>query len=228
MDPQTRDLVRQGVIRSAALSLPIMFKLMSDSKNATADWPLSVLDVGAGEGWWSLAALALRPKSIVVALDYEALFPDETPHPVSPWNAEAREPLPQIEDGSRWDLILCLEMIEHLTPEAGDWLVGEMCKHGTRIAFSAAIPRQGGDGHLNEQWPSYWQERFLQHGYTLSDPWRLQLWSIQDVEPWYAQNMLCARPLRNGEKEHGAAAPRAFVHPAFYNSRVGELDAARR
>lgn len=58
------------------------------------------------------------------------------------------------------------------------------------VLFSAATPGQSGTGHINEQWPDYWAERFEERGYRVIDCVRPHLWSEPSVEWWYAQNTL--------------------------------------
>ena len=58
------------------------------------------------------------------------------------------------------------------------------------VMFSAAIPHQGGIGHVNEQWPEYWRERFGQRGFLAVDCVRPRIWEHPDVRVWYAQNTL--------------------------------------
>ena len=60
-----------------------------------------------------------------------------------------------------------------------------------RRRLLAAIPGQGGLGHVNEQWPRYWAERFATHSYVATDPIRLRVWEEPDVKWWFAQNMTC-------------------------------------
>lgn len=56
--------------------------------------------------------------------------------------------------------------------------------------FSAAIPRQGGVRHLNEQWPSYWVGLSADHGMIPIDCIRPVVWDDPDVEWRYVQNTL--------------------------------------
>jgi hypothetical protein len=72
------------------------------------------------------------------------------------------------------------------------------------VLFSAAIPFQGGTGHLNEQWPSYWAALFARHGYLAYDPIRPTIWRDQQVAWWYRQNILLF-----------ANAPGRDAHPAL-------------
>ena len=58
------------------------------------------------------------------------------------------------------------------------------------ILFSAAIPGQGGTHHVNEQWPSYWIEKFRARGCLPVDCIRPILWNSNDVLWWYRQNLL--------------------------------------
>lgn len=204
MDPATRDAVREACKRSAAAVLPMVFEHTGT--------PQAVLDVGAGEGWWSTTAHDLDVGN-VLALDVDAALP-EPAWWIEAWDAESRVPLPHCMDG-RWPLALCLEMAEHVTPAAGDYLVSELCHIADVVLWSAAIPGQTGDGHINEQWPAYWQERFLHHGYMLIDPFRDRLWEQADVEPWYRQNLLLAIPVpHRGDVD--LRPPRALIDPVTW------------
>jgi hypothetical protein len=68
---------------------------------------------------------------------------------------------------SRFDLAYSFEVAEHLPPALGDRLVEFLAASGNEILFTAAPPGQGGTGHINEQPPEYWQERFERHGRRL-------------------------------------------------------------
>lgn len=221
--PEAYAAIREGAERSARAALPVMLRLMQNSKHA-AGWPWGVLDVGAGEGLWSRARAELAPDALGVALD-------ENPGDgVRAWHADRREPLPLYHepDGQRWPLVLCLELAEHLDAETGDWLVSELCRVGARIAWSAAVPGQRGLNHVNEQWPWYWARRFAAHGFVLRDPWREALWADEEVEPWYRQNLLLARPARGGDEPDPFRAPRSLVHPDIFSWRVADADAWRQ
>jgi hypothetical protein len=81
---------------------------------------------------------------------------------------------------------------EHLDPEAAETLVQSLARHGNQVVFSAAIPRQGGEGHVNEQAPGYWQSLFNARGFRTYDDIRPLVWSNDKVFWWYRQNIFLA------------------------------------
>jgi len=90
----------------------------------------------------------------------------------------------------RFDLALSVEVAEHLPEVAATSFVTSLTRLAPVVLFSAAMPGQGGTDHVNEQWPDYWAARFETLGYAWADCLRLKLWSRNDVQWWYAQNML--------------------------------------
>src|SRR5262249_52990475 len=91
------------------------------------------------------------------------------------------------------------------------------------VAFSAAIPFQGGTDHLNERWQTYWADLFREFGYAPVDCIRPRVWDNPEVETCYAQNMLVflsrSEMERRGETLRRLAqlpAPFAVVHPRKY------------
>lgn len=229
MNPETRDAVRVETITSAAACLPLILSFQDAPERGWGAWPDGILDVGAGEGHWGREAHRLRPRASIIGVDVEADTSRGFPFTTA-WDAENGDPLPlrggpgqppdppEETSYSKWPLALCLEVIEHLTPDAGAFLVGELCRVADVIAFSAAVPGQGGDGHLNEQPPSHWHDLFREQGYALVDPWRLVLWDEPGVAPWYAQNLLAAIPAPTW----GVAPVRHLIHPAVFQTRLDQ------
>jgi SAM-dependent methyltransferase len=153
-----------------------------------------VLDLGCGRGDW-LAAFGAGGSPTLVGLD-------------GPWNSSHFSGRGEVDfrsadlehlgldaAGASFDLALSVEVLEHLSPAAGDRAVQHLAASAPVVLFSAAVPGQGGTGHRNEQWPSYWAERFGRHGYEVFDLLRPRLWSDPRVNFWYRQNLLLfARP----------------------------------
>jgi hypothetical protein len=201
MDAATRDAVREGAKQSAAAVLPIVF--------AHLGTPAAILDVGTGEGHWREEALGLGVRN-AYGVDVELLT-----NTTGRWDAEEGEPLAMFNGDERWPLALCLEMAEHVSPVAGGHLVRELCRVSEAVLWSAAIPGQGGDGHVNEQWPDYWTDCFNEHDWILTDPYRERIWQESGIEPWYRQNLLLARPLGSSDPV-GVPRPRALVDPVTW------------
>lgn len=91
-------------------------------------------------------------------------------------------------------LVICLEVAEHLPPRDADFLceVLRACGGSKWLVFSAAIPGQGGEGHLNEQPPEYWRAKLHGHGWRYDAPLTQQqqaIWRDGGVMFYYWQNL---------------------------------------
>jgi SAM-dependent methyltransferase len=213
LPPDVYAKIRDGAIASARVIAPMVLAHLTAGDAGPRPYTPRVIDVGCGEGWF---ASALQAEGChVTAIDVEA--PPETALGVNvqPVDLEGAYEL----ERNAYDLGVCLEVAEHLTEPAGARLVAELCASCRVIAWSAAIPGQGGSGHLTERWPTYWHEVFKANGYVLADPWRDALWDNPDVEPWYAQNLLLAMRATPGTLAT-VPAPRCLAHPTIYLARV--------
>ena len=152
-----------------------------------------IIDVGCGIGAWGYGLkeqgfwyegmdFGVPQEKLVIGAENYKDHDLRTPIPLHPYGPA---------NGYKADLVLCLEVAEHLEPEFADTLIETLVKLGEHILFSAAIPGQGGVNHHNEQWQSYWQEKFATHGYVpYACDIRHWLWSNPDVGVWYRQNMV--------------------------------------
>lgn len=128
----------------------------------------------------------------------------------------------------RFDLVVSLEVAEHLPSECAETFVDTLVSLGSVILFSAAIPFSNGNTHINEQWPSYWVKLFYDRGYIMIDSLRKKIWENDNVEWWYAQNILmfikqdCLEnhPLLKKEYENGNKIPISIVHPKLFLEKV--------
>jgi len=89
----------------------------------------------------------------------------------------------------QYDLALCLEVGEHIAKKNSPLLVDSLAKAADVILFSAALPGQGGNHHVNEQWPEFWQRLFLNKDFVCIDFIRPLIYRNPDVEWWYRQNI---------------------------------------
>lgn len=211
---------RDGSRRSAAIAVPVLVELFQ---------PRSVVDVGCGTGTW-LSVFCEHGVTDILGVD-------------GPWVEERQREIPDVffreYDLTQpvalertFDLALCLEVAEHLPAEAAPALIASLTALAPVVVFSAAIPGQGGEGHINERWPSFWSRYFAAHGYVCFTGLRQRLWPSDAVEFWYRQNMLCfvaeARPdlidrASRGD-EGSTAGPLDVVHPQLYLRVARDLD----
>jgi hypothetical protein len=105
-------------------------------------------------------------------------------------------------------------------------LIDTLTDHGDFILFSAAVPGQGGQNHLNEQWPNYWQDLFAAKGYFPSDVLRKVFWNNQNVEWWYKQNMLIygTKEALNSLKLPVSGNIDRLIHPELLTEKVNIID----
>lgn len=97
------------------------------------------------------------------------------------------------------DLVLCLEVAEHIAPGDDEEILLQNVNATTEdvLLFSAAVPGQGGCGHVNEQPHDYWRDKLTDLGLVedalLTERLR-HVWS--EVAPgawWYGQNVMVWR-----------------------------------
>lgn len=208
---------RDASRRSAEAIVPIVLDLLR---------PRSVIDVGCGVGTW-LAVFAARGVADICGVD--GAHVDRRLLQIPPDRFLARDLRRRLRIGRRFDLVVSLEVAEHLPARCARGFVDSLTSLGSAVLFSAAIPFQGGHGHVNEQWPAYWAARFRARGYTLVDGIRQRVWDRADVEWWYAQNILLfvrdgearGRPRLRRELAGTAAEPLALVHPRKYLEILG-------
>jgi SAM-dependent methyltransferase len=179
----------------------------------------TVLDVGCGEGWWG-HTFAAHAGCDVLGIDGRYVVG-------SPLEGRfialdlARESFAGL---ARVDLAVALEVAEHLPPDRADGFIADLAAVAPLVLFSAAIPGQGGTGHVNEQWPGYWVEKFNANGMAVSGALRWQIWGDQRVENWYRQNLLVASRTPEDHPDlfdTPLAPPWPVVHPVLYDARRG-------
>lgn len=182
----------------------------------------SVADIGCGTGTWLAAALQHGAES-TFGIEGDWVTPAMLDDPRI---AFAPQDLEQPFTGPRVDLALSLEVAEHLSPERAAGFVADLVALAPAILFSAAIPGQGGVGHLNEQWQSWWAGRFAGHGYRAYDVIRPAIWTDEAIPAWYRQNaVLYLDDITATNLSLTPTEPALLdrVHPAFWNRANREL-----
>jgi SAM-dependent methyltransferase len=170
--------LRAGAARSAEVIFPLVLEYLTVK---------SVVDVGCGDGTW-LAVLQKLGVEDILGIDGEYISENLLQIPRNRFYSY--DLTKKIVLDRKFDLAISLEVAEHLPPESANDFVDSLTRLAPAILFSAAIPLQGGNHHVNEQWPNKWAELFEQHSYLPVDMVRKRVWQNNDVEWWYAQNTL--------------------------------------
>ncbi|MEI6167049.1 MAG: class I SAM-dependent methyltransferase [bacterium] len=144
--------------------------------------PLSVLDVGCGTGW-SIEYLLTRGID-VIGLEGSELAIRKAKHPERIEKCDLRR---ELNLTRRFDMIWCIEVVEHVHPSHVHNLMRTFVNHSDRVVMSAAKPGQGGEGHFNEQPPEYWIELFAQYGYGYDES-STQI--LRQLKECYSESML--------------------------------------
>ena len=169
---------REGSKRSALALVPRIANILGCH---------SILDVGCGAGAWLVAyrSIGLR--------DYMGVDGDYVDR--SMLLVELDKFLPRdisqpFDLGRQFDLVQCLEVGEHVPTASSATLVENIVRHGQHVLFSAAVPGQGGEEHINEQRYEYWRDLFAQRGFRLFDFIRPRVQDDFAIESWYRYNVL--------------------------------------
>jgi hypothetical protein len=202
----------EGARQSAQEIVPLVLALVQ---------PRHVVDVGCGVGAW-LSVFRDCGVEDVIGIDGE--YVDKTMLQIPQEHFLAFDLKRPVWLGRQFDLVVSLEVAEHLPSESAEIFVDSLTRLGPIILFSAAIPFQGGTNHLNEQWPEYWAAYFQAHGYVAIDCIRKKVWTNEKVEWWYAQNILlfvqrdyvASHPLLQAEYEKTHSTQLSIVHPKKY------------
>ena len=192
----------------------------------------SVADFGCGIGTW---LKTFKDNGVFEVkgfdgdwVDKRLLFGNITP---KEFEAVDFENFEKVIVKKQYSLVLCLEVAEHITEENSDKLIKHLTQSGNIILFSAAIPFQGGSGHINEQWPDYWAKKFAKYGFIPYDTIRFRIWDDDRVFSWYKQNILfyvsvtedslkdLRKKMLNMTPERNNVVKR-LVHPECYLSKI--------
>lgn len=188
--------------------------------------PRSIVDVGCGTGTW-LKVWSDFGVGDILGIDGDWIRPNHLVIPLDRFRSmDLSAPTALVRE---YDLVQSLEVAEHLPKAAAEAFVSFLCSLGPVVLFSAAIPYQGGRGHINEQWPEYWAELFMRKGYVAIDTIRNRVWDNPNVEWWYSQNILIfaqAEHLKSleGLSELYVVQPQGSltkVHPRLWLERNG-------
>jgi SAM-dependent methyltransferase len=201
-----------GSLNSAKEILPYVIELIK---------PRSVVDIGCGTGTW---LSVFRDYGVDDILGIDGEYVDRTLLQIPSEYFLPYDITKPLKLNKRFDLVVSLEVGEHLPEDKAKQFVNSLGKLGDAVLFSAAIPHQPGDDHINCQWIDYWAEMFYEEGFILFDCIRLKFWQNPKVDCWYAQNMFlmisekCINnyPLLENTTHYKGTVPPSLVHPEIY------------
>ncbi|OLN25308.1 hypothetical protein DVDV_3439 [Desulfovibrio sp. DV] len=187
--------------------------------------PTSVIDIGCGVGTWLKVFMDLGITDFL-GVDGGCVSHDMLHIPSD--HFVSQDLLNDLDVVNRYDLAISLEVAEHIPSNYSKKFIGMLVKTSDVVLFSAAIPGQGGDAHINEQWPEYWDGIFKEYGYMPVDCLRSKIWSNSKICRCYRQNICvyvnksCVDryPKLLSEVPCAEKIPRSLVHPSMYTAIV--------
>lgn len=186
--------------------LPLLFSLYK---------PCLALDLGCGIGTWLSVAKSLEVKE-VVGVDGDYVNRTLLAKNLKKEEFISHDLTNPLNLGRKFELCLCLEVAEHLPESSADILIDTLTCHSDVILFSAAIPGQGGQNHLNEQWPDYWAKKFADRGYVFLDLIRPMIWDNPKVDYWYKQNIFLVVEKSHELARNHPQSNLSLIHPELY------------
>lgn len=191
--------------KAAKAFLPYLFEVIR---------PNSVLDIGCGTGTW-LRVLSEAGVQVILGVDGD--YVDIKKLHINPNYFIGLDLSKEINLNKKFDLVISLEVAEHLPQSSADAFVLTLINHSDVILFSAALTNQGGQNHLNEQPFSYWVNKFEENGYVFLDVFRNKIWDDPNIDCWYRQNIFLIVKKDNILLETCHATKiHDFYHPEIY------------
>jgi SAM-dependent methyltransferase len=146
----------------------------------------SVVDFGCGHGAW-LSVWAAMGVSVT---GVDGPYVEERRLLIEAKDFHAADLAAPIGLARQFDLVQSLEVAEHLPAAKAGQFVDTLTTHGACVLFSAAVPGQGGENHVNEQPAEYWRAKFRERGYVAVDYLRPVICRDKWIARWYRYNIL--------------------------------------
>lgn len=196
--------------KAASIIFPLLLKIIN---------PKSIIDVGCGIGTWLSVAKDLGVGDLL-GVDGDYVDRNLLSKYLSDSEFISCDLTQPLYLDKKFDLCLCLEVVEHLPENFSEVLIDTLINHSDLIVFSAAIPDQGGQNHLNEQWPDYWAKKFSKHEYVFLDIIRPLIWGNPKVDYWYRQNIFLVVKSNHELAKKYSHSHLAFVHPELFQAKI--------
>lgn len=154
--------------------------------------PKTLIEFGCGNGELSKSLSQQDDQIHITAIDGYAT-PDFTKHKQIEFkkidlNEPASVQAYLTSLNKKFDVAICMEVAEHLKPEVSGALIDSMTSVADAVIFSAAVPHQDGEGHINCRNRIFWHQQFEKNNFMLRDTIRSQIRHNPGVAKWYALN----------------------------------------
>lgn len=169
--------------------------------------PKSVLDIGCGTGTW---LNAFSNHGVQDFLGIDGIDLAKTEIHISKDKIHQHNLTQPLHLERTFDLAISFEVAEHLPYDCSSQFIRTITEHADVVFFSAAIPGQKGQHHVNCQWPAFWQKHFNECGFVCSDDIRFEIWNDEAIDPWYRQNIFEAR------RSPGVAGTEPRIKPVIH------------
>jgi SAM-dependent methyltransferase len=123
--------------------------------------PNTILDAGCAMGF---LVEALREKGVEAwGVDISEYAIQKAHAAIQPycWVGSITKAFPR-----KYDLIVCIEVLEHLPPQEVEHVIANLCQHTDDILFSSTPLDYKEATHFNVQPPEYWAEQFAKQGFV--------------------------------------------------------------
>ena len=139
--------------------------------------PKSMLDAGCAIG---LLVETLRGRGVDAwGIDISEYAISQVPEALKPYCRVHSVTQPF---GRHFDLIVCIEVLEHMPQPQSEAAVANLCRHSDDILFSSSPDDFKEPTHFNVQPPAYWAEQFARHGF-----YRDVDFDASFITPWAAR-----------------------------------------
>jgi len=188
--------------------------------------PQSVIDIGCGLGQWLYVFNKVGINDIL-GIDGGHVPKDQRKinqfYEFDLRNIN-KNTLKQDKFNRKYDLGVSLEVAEHLPENLADNFINLLTGLSDYVLFSAALPFQTGENHINEQYHDYWIKKFNDRDYICYDIFRKRFWNNDSVNWWYRQNLYLfgkkGAPLKIQAEIYDG---NCYIHPkmlSIYTSRI--------
>ena len=120
---------------------------------------------------------------------------------------------------ARYDLIVCIEVLEHMPPSDARIALANLCAHADDIIFSSSPTDFGETTHVNVQPPEAWAEAFAREGLL-----RDLDYDASYITPWAVRYRRRSEPIPRVVREYERTAARLLIERNELRQQVLQFD----